>query len=101
MPVTEENGGQLAIDVTKPLTGKYRLQPASILNRSHNKAFSKQTNDERKLAIEKTLHSMDVDARVVKVTAGPTVSLFEVEVGTWENVKRVTELEQDIAYALG
>ena len=101
MPVTEENGGQLAIDVTKPLTGKYRLPPASILNRSHNKAFSKQTNDERKLAIEKTLHSMDVDARVVKVTAGPTVSLFEVEVGTGEKVKRVTELEQDIAYALG
>lgn len=101
MPVTEEDGGQLAIDVTKPRTGKYRLPPASILNRSHNKAFSKQTNDERKMAIEKTLHSMDVDARVVKVTAGPTVSLFEVEVGTGEKVKRVTELEQDIAYALG
>ncbi|HEY5493237.1 MAG TPA: DNA translocase FtsK, partial [Candidatus Anoxymicrobiaceae bacterium] len=101
VPVTEENGGQLAIDVSKPRTGKYRLPPASILNHSHNKAFSKQTNDERKHAIEKTLHSMDVDANVMKVTAGPTVSLFEVEVGTGEKVKRVTELEQDIAYALG
>jgi S-DNA-T family DNA segregation ATPase FtsK/SpoIIIE len=101
VPVTEENGGQLAIDVTRPRTGKYRLPPASILNRSHNKAFSKQTNEERKHAIEKTLHSMDVDANVVKVSAGPTVSLFEVEVGTGEKVKRVTELEQDIAYALG
>ena len=101
VPVTEENGGQLAIDVNRPRTGKYRLPPASILNRSHNKAFSKQTNDERKHAIEKTLHSMDVDANVMKVSAGPTVSLFEVEVGTGEKVKRVTELEQDIAYALG
>ncbi|MHB8896532.1 MAG: DNA translocase FtsK, partial [Candidatus Geothermincolia bacterium] len=67
----------------------------------HNKAFSKQTNEERKNAIEHTLQSMDVDARVNKVSAGPTVSLFEVEVGTGEKVKRVTELEQDIAYALG
>jgi S-DNA-T family DNA segregation ATPase FtsK/SpoIIIE len=101
VPVQEETDGQLAIAVTRPKTGKYKLPPSSILNRSHNKAFSKQTNDERKSAIEKTLHSMDVDARVTKVSVGPTVSLFEVEVGTGEKVKRVTELEQDIAYALG
>ena len=44
---------------------------------------------------------MDVDARVINVSRGPTVSLFEVEVGTGEKVKRVTELEKDIAYALG
>jgi len=101
IPVREESCGQLAIDMSRARSGKYKLPPASILNRSHNKAFSKQTNDERKVAIEQTLQSMDVDARVVKVTAGPTVSLFEVEVGTGEKVKRVTELEQDIAYSLG
>jgi S-DNA-T family DNA segregation ATPase FtsK/SpoIIIE len=100
VPVKEEKGGQLAIAVARPKTGKYRLPPASILNRSHNKAFSKQTNEERKQAIERTLHSMDVDAHVGKVSPGPTVSLFEVEVGSGEKVKRVTELEQDIAYAL-
>ncbi len=100
-PVTEEDGGQLAIDVRKPRAGKFKLPPASILNRSTAKAFSKQSNEERKLAIEQTLQSMDVDARVAKVSRGPTVSLFEVEVGTGEKVKRVTELERDIAYALG
>ncbi|HEY5531965.1 MAG TPA: DNA translocase FtsK [Candidatus Anoxymicrobiaceae bacterium] len=100
-PVTEETGGQLAIDVSKPRVGKYKLPPASILNRSGAKSFSKQSNEERQQAIEKTLRSMDVDAKVGKVSRGPTVSLFEVEVGTGEKVKRVTELEQDIAYALG
>lgn len=99
--VVEEKGGQLAMEVSRPRGGKYKLPPAGILNKSHDKAFSKQTNEERKLAIEHTLKSMDVDARVVKVSRGPTVSLFEVEVGTGEKVKRVTELEQDIAYALG
>ncbi len=101
VPVTEESGGQLAIDVSRPRVGKYKLPPVSILNRSAVKAFSKQTNEERKHAIEHTLQSMDVDATVTKVSRGPTVSLFEVEVGTGEKVKRVTELEQDIAYALG
>ena len=100
-PVKEESSGQLAIDVGRARTGKYKLPPASILNRGSVKAFSKQTNEERKQAIERTLHSMDVDAKVTKVSRGPTVSLFEVEVGTGEKVKRVTELEQDIAYALG
>lgn len=99
--VTEENGGQLVMPVSKTKAGKFKLPPASILNRGLVKAFSKQTNEERKHAIEHTLSSMDVDARVVKVSRGPTVSLFEVEVGTGEKVKRVTELERDIAYALG
>jgi S-DNA-T family DNA segregation ATPase FtsK/SpoIIIE len=101
VPVTEESGGQLAIDVNRSRVGKYKLPPVSILKRGTEKAFSKQTNEERKHAIEHTLQSMDVDASVNKVSRGPTVSLFEVEVGTGEKVKRVTELEQDIAYALG
>ncbi|MCG2795154.1 MAG: DNA translocase FtsK [Actinomycetia bacterium] len=97
----EESGGQLSMRVATPKAGKYKLPPVSILNKGYEKAFSKQSNEERKHAIEKTLHSMDVDAKVGKVSKGPTVSLFEVEVGTGEKVKRVTELERDIAYSLG
>ena len=99
--VEEEKGGQLAISIKSPRAGKYRLPPVSILNRSHGKAFSRKSNEERKRTIEQTLSSMDVDARVVKVSQGPTVSLFEVEVGSGEKVRRVTELEPEIAYALG
>ncbi len=99
--IAEDTKGQLAIKVSAPHSGKYKLPPTSILNRTKDKAFSQKTNDERKRAIEQTLKSMDVDARVVNVHKGPTVSLFEVEVGTGEKVRRVTELEQDIAYALG
>ncbi|MDD5748927.1 MAG: DNA translocase FtsK [Actinomycetota bacterium] len=92
---------QLQMRMTAGSEGKYKLPPLSILNKTRDKAFSQKTNEERKNAIEQTLRSMDVDARVVKVSKGPTVSLFEVEVGTGEKVRRVTELEQDIAYALG
>jgi S-DNA-T family DNA segregation ATPase FtsK/SpoIIIE len=98
--LSEEEGGQLAMKV-QPKKGAYKLPPSTILTRGAQKAFSQKTNEERKKAIEKTLESLDVDARVTKVSKGPTVSLFEVEVGTGEKVRRVTELEQDIAYALG
>lgn len=99
--IDEEPGGQLAIKVQPTKGRKYKVPPLSILNRAKDKAFSQKSNEERKRAIENTLHSMDVDAKVSKVSKGPTVSLFEVEVGTGEKVRRVTELEQDIAYALG
>lgn len=79
----------------------YKLPPISILNRTKSKAFSKQTNEERKKAIEGTLKGLGVDARVVEISKGPTVSLFELEVGVGEKVRSVIELEQDIAYALG
>lgn len=101
MAVEVENGGQLAIKIKPSRTGKFKLPPYSILNRGKSKAFSRKSNEERKQSIEQTLKSMDVDARVAKVSKGPTVSLFEVEVGTGEKVRRVTELERDIAYALG
>ncbi|MFH0778029.1 MAG: DNA translocase FtsK 4TM domain-containing protein [Candidatus Eisenbacteria bacterium] len=99
--IEEGAGGQLAMRLKTPGSGKYKLPPTSLLNRGETKAFSRKSYEERKRAIEQTLQSMDVDARVVKVSKGPTVSLFEVEVGTGEKVRRVTELEQDIAYALG
>lgn len=101
MAVEEEAGGQLAMRIKPSRTGKFKLPPYSILNRGKAKAFSQKSNEERMQAIEQTLKSMDVDAHVAKVSKGPTVSLFEVEVGTGEKVRRVTELEQDIAYALG
>ncbi|MBN1289933.1 MAG: DUF87 domain-containing protein [Actinobacteria bacterium] len=99
--ITEESGGQPAVKMNQSGKGKYRLPPGAVLDKGEQVAFSKKSNEERKEAIENTLRSMDVDARVVKVSKGPTVSLFEVEVGTGEKVKRVMELEQDIAYALG
>jgi len=100
-PVESKGTPQLQMRIKPEYSGKYRLPPTSILLSSHDKAFSQKTNEERKRAIEQTLSSMGVDAKVVKVSKGPTVSLFEVEVGTGEKVRRVTELEQDIAYALG
>jgi S-DNA-T family DNA segregation ATPase FtsK/SpoIIIE len=50
--------------------------------------------------LEATLRQFEVDASVARVTRGPTVTRFEVELGPGVKVNRVVSLANDIAYAL-
>jgi S-DNA-T family DNA segregation ATPase FtsK/SpoIIIE len=51
-------------------------------------------------ALETMLTEFGVDARVVAVRRGPTVTRFEIELGTGVKVAAITKLEKDISYAL-
>jgi DNA segregation ATPase FtsK/SpoIIIE, S-DNA-T family len=50
--------------------------------------------------LEATLRQFEVDASVARVTRGPTVTRFEIELGPGVKVNRVVSLSNDIAYAL-
>jgi S-DNA-T family DNA segregation ATPase FtsK/SpoIIIE len=50
--------------------------------------------------LEATLRQFEVDATVARVTRGPTVTRFEIELGPGVKVNRVVSLANDIAYAL-
>ena len=50
--------------------------------------------------LESTLRQFEVDASVARVTRGPTVTRFEIELGPGVKVNRVVSLQNDIAYAL-
>ncbi|HEU5423424.1 MAG TPA: DNA translocase FtsK 4TM domain-containing protein, partial [Nitrolancea sp.] len=50
--------------------------------------------------IEETLGNFKVDARVREVYPGPAVTLFALEPGPGVKVKRITELQNDLALAL-
>ena len=50
--------------------------------------------------LEATLRQFEVDANVARVTRGPTVTRFEIELGPGVKVNRVVSLSNDIAYAL-
>jgi DNA segregation ATPase FtsK/SpoIIIE, S-DNA-T family len=50
--------------------------------------------------LESTLRQFEVDASVARVTRGPTVTRFEIELGPGVKVNRVVSLSNDIAYAL-
>ncbi len=51
-------------------------------------------------ALERTLVTFGVDARVTGAHRGPTVTMYEVEVAAGTKVQKVLSLSSDIAYAL-
>jgi DNA segregation ATPase FtsK/SpoIIIE, S-DNA-T family len=51
-------------------------------------------------ALERTLRTFGVDARVSAAHRGPTVTMYEVEVAAGTKVNKVLALSSDIAYAL-
>ncbi|NPV58969.1 MAG: DNA translocase FtsK [Actinobacteria bacterium] len=93
--------GQLAIDVPSEPSKSYRLPPLELLARSGERSsISHRSVNESIAVLEKTLRDFGVDAAVTTVTRGPTVSRFEVELGSGVKVNRVLGLSDDIAYAL-
>ncbi|MEW6554936.1 MAG: DNA translocase FtsK 4TM domain-containing protein [Actinomycetota bacterium] len=100
--LVEEDTGQLAIEVEDGGKGKaYKLPPLELLSRAgeRNPISHKSVNESISI-LEKTLKEFGVDAAVTRVTRGPTVTRFEVELGSGVKVNRVLNLSDDIAYAL-
>lgn len=96
-----EDSGQVAIGVEEDARGKpYRLPPLELLTRSQHDTMSHRSVNESIAVLERTLRDFGVDAAVTRVTRGPTVTRFEVELGSGVKVNRVLSLSDDIAYAM-
>ncbi len=97
-----EPAGQLEMKMGEAAsTKKYLLPPLSLLRKTEPAShFSKKSINELIRVVEKTLEDFDVDAAVTRVTRGPTVTRFEVELGSGVKVGRILNLADDIAYAL-
>ena len=84
----------------------YVLPPAKLLNttpaaelRKHNKDVNADLSDIA-AHLEATLESFNLYARVVGWVAGPTVTMFKIEMPTGVKLQKITGLENDIALAL-
>ncbi|MBI4729930.1 MAG: hypothetical protein HY775_10620 [Acidobacteria bacterium] len=92
-------GARPASEVRRLARGGYRLPPLDLLRPGRKLGGQKGTPDTIRV-LEATLEEFGVDASVARVTRGPTVTRFEVELGAGVKVNRITSLANDIAYAL-
>jgi len=73
----------------------WRLPPVDILDISPEIQFSQADNIQRSRLIEETLASYGVEAKVVQINAGPTVTQFGVEPGWDRKFKEIKEKDEN------
>jgi DNA segregation ATPase FtsK/SpoIIIE, S-DNA-T family len=73
----------------------WHLPPVNILDASPEVQFTEADNQQRARLIEETLRSYGVDASVVEINAGPTVTQFGVEPGWDIKYKEIKQKDKD------
>ncbi len=82
----------------------YKLPSVSLLAKPKPKTKSraevKQELEDKANKLLETLASFKVDARIINITQGPTVTRFELQPGFGIKVSKITNLADDIALSL-
>ncbi|UCH42711.1 MAG: DNA translocase FtsK [Dehalococcoidales bacterium] len=73
----------------------WKLPPIDILESSPEVQFSEADNIQRARIIEEALASYGVEAKVIQINAGPTVTQFGIEPGWDRKMKEVKEKDRD------
>ncbi|MGM0499656.1 MAG: DNA translocase FtsK 4TM domain-containing protein [Bacillota bacterium] len=77
--------------------GDYTLPGISLLNDSGKKKVKLANKSE---LLEDTLNSFGVEAKVINVNHGPTITRYEIQPATGVKVSKIVNLSDDIALAL-
>jgi DNA segregation ATPase FtsK/SpoIIIE, S-DNA-T family len=80
----------------------YRPPPSKLLERGSKSEKAPDPRDHEAVGrkLVETLGHFGVEAKIVGIVSGPHVSRFELRLAPGTKVKKVTELANDIAYAL-
>jgi len=82
--------------------GPYHMPPLSLIESTPNIVDSMDRDSLERTAnkIEATLRDFKIDARVVEVQKGPTVTQFEISLAAGIKVHKIVNLSDDLAMAL-
>ncbi|NNF64496.1 MAG: DNA translocase FtsK, partial [Acidimicrobiia bacterium] len=84
----------------RPNTDGYELPPLELLHLGEAEGINRRSLEQTAAALEDALIQHGVDAKLVRIVPGPTVTRYEIELAPGVKVSRVTSLSHDIAYAL-
>lgn len=73
----------------------WQLPPIDILDKAPEVEFSQADNMQRARLVEEALASYGVEAKVVQINAGPTVTQFGIEPGWDRKTKEIKEKDRD------
>jgi len=91
----------LPIPRPKGLTGRlFQLPNPNVLKAGTVPKARSEASDSVVRRLSEVLDQFEIDAQVTGYTRGPTVTRYEVELGTGVKVERVTTLSRNIAYAV-
>ncbi len=103
LPTVTEPDGQMTIDLgddAHARVGGWKLPPLTLLKRGSGKLADRGLVEEGGRVLEATLAQHGVDARLIGMTIGPTVTQYALDLGPGVKVNRVTGLSHDIQYAM-
>jgi S-DNA-T family DNA segregation ATPase FtsK/SpoIIIE len=90
----------LAPPMPAPNRTPYRLPKTSILKRSAASRGAGQDHEKIARQLVEALANFGVEARVVGMVSGPRVTRYELQLAPGIKVSRVSQLRDDLAYAL-
>lgn len=90
---------QLAMELA-PKARSWKLPARKLLERSVAREIDRERVEELGRTLENALAEHGVETRLVGMVVGPTVTRYELELGSGVKVSRVTSLSKDIAYAM-
>ena len=94
---------KIAMEIeTQPEQPEYQFPPVDLL-KAGNGAAHDGTEEMRQNAerLNDTLESFGIEAHIINVTRGPSVTRYELELSRGVKLSKVTNLADDIALALG
>ncbi|MDQ3301949.1 MAG: DNA translocase FtsK [Actinomycetota bacterium] len=80
------------------MPGEYAMPPLSLLKIGRSEPQHDAAGTSRRLT--RALAELGVEAHVVRAVVGPRVTRYELRLGSGVKVSKVSNLQQDIAYAL-
>ena len=80
---------------------QYHYPPVSLLTPGKAGVDGTQEMRENKARLDETLHNFNIDATIVNIIRGPSVTRYELELASGVKLAKLTNLSEDIALALG